>query len=161
MYSVVKEEKNDTTTEEKIREILRAELANTSEQKREISGYSEAALDSQVTALSSPWMRFFLKYDPRPVLMKIKCPTLAMTGEKDLQVPPEENLCAIDEALKADSNKDYTVKELPGQYHLFHTAKIESPSEYAKIEEIVSHAAGNYNKLDFRPYTERINFDIV
>jgi len=141
MYSVVKEEKNNTAAEEKLREILRAEMANTSEQKIESSGNSEAVIDAQVTALTSPWMRFFLTYDPRPALMKVKCPVLAINGEKDLQVPPEENLRAIDEALKAGGNKDYTVKELPGLNHLFQTAKTGSPSEYSKIEETISPAA--------------------
>jgi len=141
MYSVVKEEKNNTAAEEKLREILRTELANTSEQKIESSGYSEAVIDAQVRELSSPWMRFFLTYDPMPALMKVKCPVLAITGEKDLQVPPDENLRAINEALKAGGNKDYKVKELPGLNHLFQTAKTGSPSEYAKIEETISPAA--------------------
>ncbi len=141
MFAVVKEEENNTTAEEKLREILRAELANLSEQERKGSGYSETAIDAQVTALSSPWMRFFLTYDPRPALMKVKCPVLAINGEKDLQVPPEENLRDIDEALKAGGNKDYTVKELPGLNHLFQTSKTGSPSEYAKIEETISPAA--------------------
>jgi fermentation-respiration switch protein FrsA (DUF1100 family) len=138
MYSVVKEEKNNTAVEEELREILRTEIANASEQKTESSGHSEAVIDAQVTALTSPWMRFFLTYDPRPTLMKVKCPVLAITGEKDLQVPPEENLRAIDDALKAGGNKDYIVKELPGLNHLFQTAKTGSPSEYAKIEETIS-----------------------
>ncbi|WP_095643545.1 alpha/beta hydrolase family protein [Methanosarcina spelaei] len=138
MYSVVKEEKNNTAAEEELREILRTEIANTSEQKTESSGHSEAVIDAQVTALTSPWMRFFLTYDPRPTLMKVKCPVLAITGEKDLQVPPEENLRAIDDALKAGGNKDYIVKELQGLNHLFQTAKTGSLSEYAKIEETIS-----------------------
>jgi fermentation-respiration switch protein FrsA (DUF1100 family) len=86
-------------------------------------------------------MRFFLTYDPKPTLMQVKCPVLAINGEKDLQVPPEENLQAIEEALKAGGNKDYTVKELPGLNHLFQTAKTGSPSEYAAIEETISPTA--------------------
>jgi fermentation-respiration switch protein FrsA (DUF1100 family) len=138
MYSVVKEEKNNAVAEEKLREILRAEMGNMSEQERISSGYSEAAIDSQAAVLSSPWMRFFLTYDPRPALMKVKCPVLDVNGEKDLQVPPDENLRAIDEALKAGGNKDYIVKELPGLNHLLQTAKTGSPLEYAKIEETIS-----------------------
>jgi fermentation-respiration switch protein FrsA (DUF1100 family) len=141
MYSVVKEEENNTIAEEKLRDILRVELANMSEQERKSSGYSEAAIDSQAAGLSSPWMRFFLTYDPRPALVKVKCPVLAINGEKDLQVPPEENLYAINEALKEGGNKDYTVKELQGLNHLFQTSKTGSPSEYAKIEETISPTA--------------------
>ena len=94
-----------------------------SEEEKQHSSYSEANLDAQIQALLSPWMRFFLTYDPKPTLMKVKCPVLAINGEKDLQVPPEENLRAIEDALKAGGNKDYTVKELPGLNHLFQTAQ--------------------------------------
>lgn len=73
--------------------------------------------------------------------MKVKCPVLAINGEKDLQVPPKENLTAIEQALKAGGNKDYTVKELPGLNHLFQTSSTGSPMEYSKIEETISPAA--------------------
>ena len=49
----------------------------------------------------TPWFRYFLTYDPRPALRQVKCPVLAINGEKDLQVPPKENLAAIRESLQA------------------------------------------------------------
>jgi fermentation-respiration switch protein FrsA (DUF1100 family) len=141
MFSIVKEEQNNTIAEEKIRELLKAEMANRSKEEAEYSDFSEANLDTQIHAVLSPWMRFFLTYDPRPTLMKVKCPVLAVNGEKDLQVPPEENLRAVEEALKAGGNKDYTVKEMPGLNHLFQTAQTGSPNEYSKLEETISPAA--------------------
>ena len=56
--------------------------------------------------------------DPRPALAKVRCPVLALVGEKDLQVPPKENLSEIEKALKAAGNDRATVKELPGLNHL-------------------------------------------
>ncbi|WP_292379080.1 alpha/beta hydrolase family protein [Methanosarcina sp. UBA289] len=145
MYSVIKEKQNETIAAEKLHKFMVNEVENMSEEEKKNSGYSEDDLDVQINAqvqnLLSPWMRFFLTYDPAPTLMKVKCPVLAINGEKDLQVPPKENLRTIDEALKAGGNKDYTVKELPGLNHLFQTAKTGSPSEYAKIEETISPAA--------------------
>jgi fermentation-respiration switch protein FrsA (DUF1100 family) len=145
IYSVVKEEQNDTLAAEKLQKLIMDEVENMSEEEKKSSGYSEEALEAQVNAqvqnLISPWMRFFLTYDPAPTLMKVKCPVLAINGEKDLQVPPEENLQAIEEALKAGGNRDYTVKELPGLNHLFQTAETGSPSEYARINETISPAA--------------------
>lgn len=145
MYSVIKEEQNDTVAAEKLQKLMMDEVASMSEEEKKNSGYSEANLDAQVNAqvqnLISPWMRFFLTYDPRPTLMKVKCPVLAINGEKDLQVPPEENLQAIEEALKEGGNRDYTVKELLGLNHLFQSAQTGSPSEYAKINETISPAA--------------------
>ncbi len=140
-FSIVKEEQNNTVAEEEIRKLMNAEMANMSEEEKKLSGYSEANLDTQIKAILSPWMRFFLTYDPKPTLMKAKCPVLAINGEKDLQVPPEENLRAIEDALKAGGNKDYTIKEMSGLNHLFQTAQTGSPTEYAKIEETISPAA--------------------
>lgn len=145
IYSVIKEEQNDTIAAEKLQELIMDEMENLSEEDKKSSGYSEDALKAQVNAqvqnLISPWMRFFLTYDPAPTLRKVKCPVLAINGEKDLQVPPKENLKAIEEALKAGGNRDYTVKELPGLNHLFQTAETGSPSEYAKINETISPVA--------------------
>ena len=36
------------------------------------------------------WLREYLAYDPRPTLTRIDVPVLAITGEKDLQVPAED-----------------------------------------------------------------------
>ncbi|RXA20003.1 alpha/beta hydrolase [Methanosarcina sp. MSH10X1] len=141
IFSIVKQEQNNTVAEEEIRKLLKAEMANMSEEEKKLSGYSETNLDAQIEAILTPWMRFFLTYDPRPTLMEVKCPVLAINGEKDLQVPPEENLRAIEDALKAGGNKNYTVKEMPGLNHLFQTAQTGSPTEYAKIEETISPAA--------------------
>lgn len=83
-----------------------------------------------------PWLKFFLQYDPVTSLKKVRCPVLALNGEKDLQVPPKEDLGSIKNALKG--NKDVTVKEYPGLNHLFQECKTGSPSEYAGIEQTIS-----------------------
>ncbi len=66
---------------------------------------------------------------------------LAIIGSKDLQVPPKENLKAIEEALIAGGNNHYLTKELPGLNHIFQTAETGSPDEYAQIEETISPVA--------------------
>ena len=88
-----------------------------------------------------PWMRYFISADPRPSLRKVHCPVLALTGSKDLQVPSRENLTAIEKALKAGGNKDYTLKELPDLNHLFQKCKKGTPDEYLLIEETFSASA--------------------
>lgn len=140
IFTVLKEEKNNTVAGPKIRELIMNSLAGLSEEEKQNSGYTEESIDPQVQVLVSPWMRHFLSYDPRPALMEVKCPVLAINGEKDLQVPPEENLQAIEKALEAGGNPDYTIKEMPGLNHLFQTAETGSPSEYGNIQETVSPA---------------------
>lgn len=104
-------------------------------------GDVDTLIKSQVQTLNSPWMRYFLAYDPQPALKKVTCPVLAIDGERDLQVPPKENLALVEAALKAGGNKDITVKELPGLNHLFQTCKTGSPSEYAGIDETIAPLA--------------------
>lgn len=95
----------------------------------------------QVKQMTSPWMQYFIKYDPTPALEKTTCPVLALNGEKDLQVPPKENLAAIKAALTKAGNKKFTVKELPNLNHLFQECTTGSPDEYATIEQTFSPTA--------------------
>lgn len=101
----------------------------------------EAQLEAQIKTLTSPWFRYFLSYDPATALRRVTCPVLAINGEKDLQVPPKQNLPAIRKALEEAGNQHFEADELPGLNHLFQTAKTGAPSEYAEIEETMSPLA--------------------
>lgn len=96
------------------------------------------AIDAQYM---SPWMQYFIKYDPAPALEKVSCPVLAINGEKDLQVPPKENLEAIKAGLEKGGNTQVTTMELPGLNHLFQEAETGLISEYAEIEQTFSPKA--------------------
>lgn len=95
----------------------------------------------QVNQIANPWMQFFIKYNPALALTKVKCPVLAINGEKDLQVPAKENLDAIKKALTKGGNKKVTIKEMPNLNHLFQECKTGSPDEYATIEQTFSPTA--------------------
>jgi uncharacterized protein len=92
----------------------------------------------QVDQIASPWMQYFINYDPVPALRKVKCPVLALNGQKDLQVPSKENLEGIKKALKKGKNKKVTTKELVGLNHLFQECTTGSPDEYPTIEQTFS-----------------------
>jgi len=118
LFDVVKTEKDEAALKEKIRAI--------------------APGQDRVT---TPWFRYFLTYDPVPVLQKVTCPVFAINGEKDLQVPYRENLDGIAKALRAGGNKDATTLSLPNLNHLFQTSKTGAPSEYSLISETISPVA--------------------
>jgi pimeloyl-ACP methyl ester carboxylesterase len=128
LLKYVESEKDDNALDKGLREKLTGAVP-------------EAQLGVAVHQLTSPWMKFFLSYDPAPTLGKVKCPVLVLNGEKDLQVPPAQNLPPIRKALAASGNKNYEVDELPGLNHLFQTAKTGSVGEYAEIEETMSPVA--------------------
>ncbi|HQR05657.1 MAG TPA: alpha/beta hydrolase [Gemmatales bacterium] len=102
--------------------------------EKDLSEPMKTALRSQMKLITSPWYMYFLSYDPRPSLRKVKCPVLALNGDKDLQVPAVENLSEIEKAIRAGGNKDVTIKELPGLNHLFQPTKTGLLQEYGKIE---------------------------
>jgi len=141
MFSLIKEEEDNEIAKEKFRQMIIAFLAELGDEEKDWISDPEEYLNTQLQNLLSPWSRFFLTYDPKPTLTKVKCPVLAINGEKDLQVSPKENLSAIEEALKAGGNQNYTIKELPGLNHLFQTAQTGLLDEYAKIEETISPVA--------------------
>ena len=103
------------------------------------AGMPAAGAAQTVRQLSSPWYRWFIAYDPRPTLRKLRVPVLALNGDKDVQVVAAQNLPSIREALKDDPKAE--VVELPGLNHLFQTADTGAPSEYARIEETIAPAA--------------------
>jgi fermentation-respiration switch protein FrsA (DUF1100 family) len=141
IFKILKNQKDSTVAKEKIRKALTDTFGKLGKEAKDSLGVSEAAIEIQLQMMLSRWFRFFVEYDPKPTLMKIKCPVLVINGELDLQVPPKENLSAIEAALKAGGNKNYTIRELPKHNHLFQRAETGSLLEYAKIEETISPIA--------------------
>jgi pimeloyl-ACP methyl ester carboxylesterase len=141
LVEVVKTVKDEKEAAAKMRAITKEFIASLSEGEQKKLGNVERLADAQIGMLGSGWFRFFLTFDPRPTLTKVRCPVLALNGEKDLQVPPKENLAEIAKALKSGGNERVTVKELPGLNHLFQTCKTGAPAEYALIEETMAPSA--------------------
>ncbi|HTX50874.1 MAG TPA: alpha/beta fold hydrolase [Caulobacteraceae bacterium] len=131
LYTLVRAEKDPAAAVAKVKALLADNAAGRT--------LPTAAPDTESAAITSPWFRFFLDYDPAPTLAKVRCPVLALIGSLDLQVPPDQNLPAIRKALAA--NPDAEVVELPGLNHLFQDAKTGAPGEYGQIEETISPAA--------------------
>jgi len=98
----------------------------------------ESQLSTIVNQLVNPWFIGLLKQDPAHALKKIKCPVLALNGGKDLQVPAEENLSGVKNALDKGGNKNVLIKEYPTLNHLFQECKTCLVNEYADIEETFS-----------------------
>jgi len=59
-------------------------------------------------------------------------------NEKDLQVSADENLPAIEKALKSGGNKNVKTIKPVGLNHLFQHCKTGLPAEYSGIEETFS-----------------------
>src|SRR5260370_42094584 len=141
LFKTMKAEPDNAAAEKIVREAWTKELAKLSEEEKKEVGKQKAVMDAQLKTVLAPWFRFFLTYDPVSALMKVRCPVLALNGEKDLQVDAKQNLEAIGKALKAGVNQDFTTVELPKLNHLFQTSQTGAVSEYGKIEETIAPAA--------------------
>lgn len=79
-----------------------------------------------------PWFDSFLTLEPREYLVKVKCPVLAINGEKDTQVYPD-NLSMIKKF--APQSETFLMPELN---HLMQHAVTGEMSEYDEIRETIS-----------------------
>jgi len=132
IFSIIKEEANDSVAAVKLRS------AYTMNRYQLLSPEQKKDIDTRIKDLLTPYFKDIIKCDPSPFLQNVKCPVLAITGEKDLQASPTINLAAMDEAFKSGGNKNYKLIELPRINHMMQTCKKGTISEYANIEETIS-----------------------
>ena len=88
---------------------------------------------------TTPWYRFFIRYNPADYLSKVKIPVLAVNGTKDVMVNCRQNLDNVRKYLR--HNRNVTTVELPGLNHLLLPCENGTPDEYAKISAPVSTEA--------------------
>lgn len=80
------------------------------------------------------------RYDPVADLSTVKVPVLALFGERDNMVPPEENLAAMKAALER-SGAPHSIKVFPAANHMFWKSVRGTPGEYA---ELVANRKANF-----------------
>jgi pimeloyl-ACP methyl ester carboxylesterase len=136
-YDIVK----NSTSPEMLKTELTAYLKQNIPSERPAGISDEDFIKTQITFLTTPWMQYFIKYDPSIILQKVKCPVLALNGSNDLQVPAKINLDAIKKGLEKGGNMKVTVMEIPKLNHLFQESETGSPAEYDKIEQTFSPLA--------------------
>ena len=89
-----------------------------------------------VLRTGTPWFKYFLSYDPLPVISKVTCPVMAINGELDKQVDAQTNLDAIRKHLP--ENSQHQIKSYGGLNHLFQSCTTGAVEEYGRIEETIS-----------------------
>ena len=101
-------------------------------------GYNEELTEQTVGQMASPWMYYFLRYDPTDAIVKTNCPALLLNGSKDLQVIASQNLPGYEKIIAEHGKTNLTLRELPDLNHLFQHCETGSPNEYFEIEETIS-----------------------
>ncbi|MDE2754880.1 MAG: alpha/beta fold hydrolase [Gemmatimonadetes bacterium] len=140
MFDILKSEPDPERAAAVLTETVRTAFEAMPDAQRAQAGITDdesldQVVNMQVTQFNTPWFRYFLTYEPATVIEQVTVPVLAINGEKDLQVPYEENLREIEAALQRGGNTNYEIHALPDLNHLFQHSETGSPSEYATIEE--------------------------
>jgi hypothetical protein len=122
-YAIIKTEKDLSKAKTKLNKLFaKSEMA-------------EIDIQNTINLITSPWFRYFIQYDPSISLEKVKCPVLALNGDKDIQVTANENLAGIEASLKKAGNQNYEVKLVENKNHLFQTTQKLGIDEYMENEE--------------------------
>ena len=90
----------------------------------------------QQAVQETPWIKWFIDYDPSDDIRQTHCPVFALNGERDCQVISSLNLTAIQRLLP--KSKQNLIKEYPALNHLFQHSTTGLVTEYGQIEETVS-----------------------
>jgi hypothetical protein len=136
IYKIVVNQSNITDSKPIIEKEIRKALKNT--KYEELPGYSskEQLIQESLSNVCNPWMFYFIKYNPKSDLEKVNCHVLALNGSKDLQVPPKENLGAMQKYIPK-SDKSHVFRELPNLNHLLQECESGNPQEYRTIEQTI------------------------
>lgn len=143
IYDVIKQESDLNIMKTRLLAVFNKEMRPLLISKGIAAEEVDRYVALQIRELASPWYSNFIKYDPTPELLKVKCPVLALNGEKDLQVAPIANLDAVTRSAAKSGNKKVTVKQMPGLNHLFQESATGNPAEYGKTEQTIAPAVLN------------------
>jgi pimeloyl-ACP methyl ester carboxylesterase len=135
IYEAIMNEKDNTIALANAKKIMADAINKENSLSETVKAAQINTIEAKITPLLSPWFRTFMELDPKQYLLKTKCPVLALNGTKDLQVPYQVDLEAIDKYLKQAGNKNYTIMKIEGVNHLFQHADTGLPTEYGTIEE--------------------------
>jgi pimeloyl-ACP methyl ester carboxylesterase len=103
---------------------------------------AEQYAKTMTLALSNAWFKYFMQFDPQPYLSNLKkVKVLALNGSKDIQVVSQQNLPAVNAALKQGRTRNFETKELPGLNHLFQTCNKCTVQEYGQLQETIAPIA--------------------
>jgi uncharacterized protein len=145
LFEIIANDQDASTTTRELEAYLTTQLNALPDSLK--SGSTEKMVAEVMAGVDTPWMKEFIRYDPRPALHKVTCPVLALNGSKDLQVPAKENIEAIEQALnegwieRGKKEKHVELCILDGLNHLFQECETGSPSEYGEISQTFSPEA--------------------
>jgi pimeloyl-ACP methyl ester carboxylesterase len=139
MFAAVRSDTGWDEVAAMIRAEIMAALDGLPEAQRKAIGdpekFAAAQVNGQLTAVRTPWFKFFLDFDPATVLEKVRCPVLALFGGHDVQVPAGPNRAAMEKAFARGGLKNYRIEVFPRANHLYQDSETGGVGEYATLKK--------------------------
>lgn len=127
----------DKTTDELQKELY-ADVTKTmsSEQLKDLNTVQQ--ISAQIRSMTSPWYLHFMRYDPANALKNVKCPVLALNGEKGHSSGRDYEPYSHPTKNQRKRKQNVTVKAYPNLNHLLQTCEKGTLAEYGQLEETIS-----------------------
>lgn len=138
MYSIVKTEPDNSQAITQLTDMAWTVANGQPSLSREERSAVVDNISKSFATLLLPWYRGFLVLNPATYLAKVRVPVLALSGAMDLEVSADENLKAIEAALREGGNATFKVLKIDDLNHLLQHCKTGLPNEYGVIEETIS-----------------------
>lgn len=138
IFKILNDNNKNLLKQELYNQVLEEYELMPDEQKSSIKDkdlFINTLVDARIQQFDNNWFKFFINYDPLPILKNIKCPVLLVYGGKDKQVDYMQNGKIIEASLKQNNNVNVKTLFFENANHLFQNADTGSPNEYTKLDK--------------------------
>ncbi len=133
LYRAFAKAKTTTEAAKVLDEVWERQQQRLTPEEQQRYGFTDERKRTAVQQMCSPWFFAFFRLQPKQYLKKVKCPVLAIGGEKDLQVDAATNNVLFAKYLPKNSRHRFVA--VPDANHLLQPCKTGSPKEYGEIEQ--------------------------
>ena len=95
--------------------------------------FVDVVVADKMAEAQSPWFRSVVEHDPRPDIVSLDIPLLALFAELDPLVPLDLNAEALLDAIAVSAVPSHELATIAGANHLFQEAVTGSPDEYGDL----------------------------
>lgn len=133
LWTILNSDSLSSSKKETGKNILHEMWSYVNNIERRTLGYTEMNLNKWIDEFTEPTIRKWYKYNHQNSLSLLRCPVLAITGDKDRQTPSGYNLSKIEKAFNISGKSNYKIIELNNVNHIFQNCVTGLPSEYTRI----------------------------
>lgn len=138
------------------RPLFKQHAAGLTKEQKQQCGLTNTECYGWAVSMATPWLTTFLTLNPAEYIAKMRCPLLAIGGEKDCQVLAEANLSAIKRVCKKNRVK-CSIVQLKDVNHLGQVCQTGAVDEYATLgqapdNKVLENLANWLDSLSNQPH---------